>query len=443
MKLMKRMWSGAIVLLLLAIMILPACSSSDNGKVTITQYTLDTDDKAYIEKLVPEFEKLNPNIKVNILKAPLNEYDSKLQNLVASKQAPDVTSHFGNGGFIEYYNKGLVREMTDLLEGFKPEEYGLPQNLMDIYKQNGKVYGIPVYSYVSLLMYNKDLFDKAGLPYPPSDYEDKSWTWDKMLEYAKKLTHVTESPNDTTYGLDWFWGEKDMRPVYFNAKVYSDDTWNNGGKPSEVYFNSPEVIAANQKINDLVFKDKVMAPNAFNQAIAGQDGDPFATGKIGMSVGGAWNLAAAKDFSFKVGVAAVPAGPNPKVRDVLYVDPLFILKDSKHPKEAFEWIKFQLKKDIQEKSIELSGGTPPANQQALDKYFSFFPTVEPKDLKNVVEGGIKYGVESYNHVITNYSELLTIVKNEMDPLDNGKKQAADVAPELQSKISELFKVGKK
>ncbi|MFD7523557.1 MULTISPECIES: ABC transporter substrate-binding protein [Paenibacillus] len=416
-------------------------SGKSGDTVTITHYTQDAPDKAYVEELIPEFEKKFPNIKVKVVKAPYEQFESKLQSMVAAGNSPDVTSHWGDAGFAEYYNKGLVRDMTDLLkeDNFKASDYGISDHLMDIYKVNGKTYGIPVYSYVSVLVYNKDMFDKAGIPYPPSDYEDKSWTFEKMQEYAKKLTKISKNLNDTQYGIDWGWSERDMRPLYFGASTYPEETFTkNGGNPEVSKFNSPEVKDAYRTMFDMMHKDKSMIDPVTTKAVAGEGGDPFAAGKVAMSVGGAWLLAGSNDFGFKVGVAAVPAGKNEKARDVLFVDPLFILKDSKHPKEALEWIKFQLSKETQEKAVELSGGTPPANSQAGEKYFSYFQNIDPKDLKNVYEGGLKYGVESWNHMIPGYAELNTIIKNEMEPIENGKKSVDEVMPDLEKHINDVL-----
>jgi multiple sugar transport system substrate-binding protein len=231
-----------------------------------------------------------------------------------------------------------------------------------------------------------------------------------------------------------------MRPLYFGAKIYSDDTWSNGGNPSEVYFNSQEVINVYQKLSDLIFKDKISPTDSIVQGLGGQSGESFTSGKIAMKPAGAWILSGTNELPFKVGVAAIPNAGNDKIRDTLYVDPLFILKGSKNPKAAYEWIKFNLEPDIQEKMIELSGGNPPSNMKAFEKYCSFFPNIDPGDLKKVYEGGIKYGTESYNHLINNYSQIWTIVKNETDPcLLTGKSTAADVAPEVQEKVTKLIK----
>lgn len=416
-------------------------SGGGTGQVTITHYTIDSPDRTFIEQLIPEFEKTHPDIKVKVEKAPYEQFDSKLQTLIAGGNSPDVTSHYGYGGFAEYYNKNMLLDLTDLMQedGFNAADYSIPEHLMEIYKVEGRTYGIPVNIYVTLMLYNKDMFDAAGVPYPPSDFEDKSWTFDKMVEDAKKLTVISDDIAKTQYGVDFTWAERDMRPLYFGAEPYSADTWTNGGVPSETYFDSPEVIAAYNKLFGLIFKDKVSPTSEWSKSVAGQNGDPFVAGKIGMSVGGSWNLAGANDFPFKTGVAAVPWGGNEKVRSTLFVDPLLILKDSKHPQEAFEWIKYLLTDEVQERSIELSGGNPPVNAKAAETYYKFFEGVNPEDVKKVYEGATKYGFESYNHLVTHYSQINDMFINEMQPIETGHKTVEEVMPAIQKKITEILK----
>jgi multiple sugar transport system substrate-binding protein len=424
-------------------LITAGCSSNGSkagDTVTITHYTIDSPDRTFVEKLIPDFEAKHPNIKIKVTKAPYEQFDSKLQSAIAAKNAPDVTSHWGYGGFMEYFNKGMLMDMSSLLEesGFKASDYNIPEDVMNIYKVDGKTYGIPLNSYVTVMLYNKDLFDKVKLEYPPTDYEDKSWTFDKMVDYAKKLTVDSKKLEEAQYGVDFGWGERDQRPQYFGADVYSADTWSNGGKPSEINLSKPEVIAAYKKIYGLIWDQKVSPTPAFSQSVSGQFGDPFLSGKIAMSVVGSWSLAASSNFNFKVGVAAVPQGPNEKVRSVLYVDPLFILKDSKHPKEALEWIKYLITTEVQEKSIELSGGNPPVNQKAAEKYYNNFEGIDPEQIKQVFEGAYKYGFESYNHLISNYSQINELFINELAAVDNGDKKVEEVLPSIEEKLKKLL-----
>lgn len=420
-----------------------AVQSSDK-KVKVTHYCIGSDDKNWIGEVMPEFEKQNPNIKMEFLTVPYEEFDTKLTTMVAGGNPPDVTTHYGSGGFIEYYNKGMILELTPYMEkdGYDPVAAGIPQDLMDIYKENGKYYGIPVSSYVSVLFYNKDIFDQAGIPYPTSDYEDKSWTFDKMIEIAKQLTKPSKDVTKAQFGLKFDeWGDRDMKMLYFGGKMYSDDTWTNGGYPSECYYGSTETINAIQRYTDLVYKDKVAPTQAEVQAL-NASGDPFGTGRIAMYCSGAWTLSFCSGYPFQIGVAAIPYGGNDKVRDVLYVDPLMILKGSKNPDAAFQWIKYLTSKEVQELGIE-KGANPPANKLAYDKYFSSIKGVDPEDMRKVVEGGIKYGAEAYNHLVSGSSQIIGIIQNEMGPVENDGEPAERYCKDVQEKVNALLEKLKK
>ncbi len=421
-----------------------AVGDSSKEKATITHYTIAAPDKEWIKEVMPDFEKAHSNITMKFLTVPYENFDTKLKTMVAGGTPPDVTTHYGAGGFIEYLNKDMIIDLTPVMEkaGYVPSEAGIPDNLTDIYKVNGKYYGIPVSAYVSMLFYNKDLFDKAKVAYPTSDYEDKSWTFDAMVEMAKKLTIAADKLEDKQFGLKFDeWGDRDMRPVYFGAKVYSDDAWTNGGFPSECYFGSDEVVKATQRLVNLIYADKVSPTQAEVKALAA-GGDTFTSGKLGMYVTGAWALSFAKDYTFQVGVAAIPYGGNEKARDVIYVDPLMIMKGCKHPAQALEWIKYLTSKEVQEIALE-KAANPPANRNALEKYFNSVEGVDPEDMRKVYEGGIKYGAEATNHLIANASQIINIITNELGPSDNDGAPADEYCKKAGEKINALLKKNSK
>ena len=65
-------------------------------------------------------------------------------------------------------------------------------------KFDDKVYGLPAYVDKALTIYNKDLFDKANIPYPTAE----DWTWEKFIEIGKKLTDETNGIY-VAYNPDW------------------------------------------------------------------------------------------------------------------------------------------------------------------------------------------------------------------------------------------------
>lgn len=154
-----------------------------------------------------------------------------------------------------------------------------------------------------------------------------------------------------------------------------------------------------------------------------------------MEVQGSWALAGVNDASFKVGVAAVPVGPDPKVRAVQYTDPYFILKGSKCPDEAFQYLAFLAQTDSQTKIVEQSGGFPPANTGALEAYYSNFNTIDPQQLKDVIEGSYDYAVEDLEHMVVGSGEISTLLSNELTPINDGSKTAQEVSATVDQKLN--------
>lgn len=445
-KLLKK--SGITSLtIIMACSLLSGCGSTASSSATtsgevkeISVMTSNSPDKIYFEKLGADFSKLHPNIKIKMIQVPQDQFDSKLQTMIASKTEPDITTHVNAMGFEDFYAKGLLTDLTPYIKkyGYDPAKYGINDNVMKMSVKDGKTYGIPLNTFVSVLIYNKDLFDKANVPYPTTDYEDSSWTYDKMIEVAKKLTVSSNDPTKAQYGLVWTWsGNGQMQdPSYFGDKLFPDEVMKTGYTTSN-NFNTPKIAKDFQTLADQTFKDKVSPPPAFLQGLAAGS-DPFLSGKIAMTVEGAWALSGTNDVPFKVGVAAIPLGLNPKARDVLYTDPYVVFKNSKHPEEAYQFIQFLAEKENQDKMITYSGGNPPANVNSIDTYCSFFKSIDQKDMKSVINGGLKYGEEDLEHLVVNSAAIHDLLTNELQPVMYGSKKASDVTADLSKKLNDLL-----
>ena len=94
MKQAKKKWLILTSLILVFVLVLSACggggSKGSDGKkgsgpVTITYYTIDSPDRTYVEKLIPDFESAHPNIKEKVEKAPYEQFDSKRQEILQPK----------------------------------------------------------------------------------------------------------------------------------------------------------------------------------------------------------------------------------------------------------------------------------------------------------------------------------------------------------------------
>ncbi len=130
---------------------------------------------AAVEAQVAAFEEANPGIDVVVTALP--EYETQLQAAFASGEYPDVF-YVGQAKFAEYADAGVLASAADTLD-----MSGIYQSLQDTFSIDGEVV-CPAKDYSLLgLVYNKDMFDAAGLDYPTAD-----WTWDDLLAASTALT---------------------------------------------------------------------------------------------------------------------------------------------------------------------------------------------------------------------------------------------------------------
>lgn len=169
-------------------------------------------------------------------------------------------------------NSGQLVNVQDLYDSKDIDSANFVQAALNSYTgEDGNMYGVPKDFQTVCLIYNKELFDEAGLAYPGNDY-----TWEQMLSDAQKLTK-TENGETTQWGYvhnasvmsSWF------VYCYSNGGVLFD-TEANGGK----YIDTDANREAFQNAADLIFKYNV-APSGSVTAETTPD-ELFMNGKVAM-----------------------------------------------------------------------------------------------------------------------------------------------------------------
>lgn len=167
--------------------------------------------QAVYEALVDEFEQENPGVQVKLVfTEDILQQDSGSGTVTVSSEddlkvaaAADVFTPLDMRYAAE---QGALLDLTPLIESdgrFQAADFY--PDLLEQYQWNGRTWAIPYETTFTLIYFNKDLFDAAGLPYPAA-----GWTWDDFLAAAKTLT-VREN-NETT---QWGFIDPQFRPLYF------------------------------------------------------------------------------------------------------------------------------------------------------------------------------------------------------------------------------------
>ena len=123
-----------------------------------------------LKEMISLFEKENPGIKVDLQTIGYDDYFTQLQSKVVGGNAADVFE-LNYENFVAYASQGALMDISDYLT----DTSGYNQTALKAFNYQGVQYGVPNSFSNCVMFYNKDLFDKAGIDYPTSD-----WTWDDV-----------------------------------------------------------------------------------------------------------------------------------------------------------------------------------------------------------------------------------------------------------------------
>ena len=152
----------------------------------------ENDIKTYEERAALVQEKY-PEITLEVMAIPNDGYDTKVQTMIASGDAPDIIQ-VGEASN-SYASKGVLEDLTKLSEAAGLDLAKRFGTATSTYTWQNTLYAMPDRGGAMIVYYNKDMFDKAGVSYPT-----KEWTWKDLLEAAQKLT-ITKDGVVEQYGF--------------------------------------------------------------------------------------------------------------------------------------------------------------------------------------------------------------------------------------------------
>ncbi|MFC8454090.1 extracellular solute-binding protein [Kitasatospora sp. NPDC057223] len=272
--------------------------SAASGPVTITWWdTSDATNEAPVFKaLAADFEKANPDVKVTYVNVPFADAQSKFQTAAGSKGAPDVlradvgwTAGFAQSGFLAPLD--ATAAATDAA-AFQP-------SLVQQAKYDGKLYGVPQVTDTLALMYNKDLFAKAGITAAPK-------TWDELKADAALVKEKT--------GVDGF--AFNPQGYYAMPFLYGEGTDMLDTAAKKITVNSPAAAKGIDTLKALVASPGMAKLDTTSNGYANIM-DAFDNGKVAAIIQGPWenaNVLKGAAFTDKanLGIATVPAGSTGK-----------------------------------------------------------------------------------------------------------------------------------
>jgi multiple sugar transport system substrate-binding protein len=383
-------------------------------------------EKENVDKGLQVFQQQHPEITVDWLHTPNEEYETKLKTAIAGGNAPDV---FWASNMPDYVAQGVVLDITGQVAA--DPAIGAPDYFLQPQEQsraviNDKWYGIGSCWVLHHLYYNKAMLDTAGVE-PPSTDPTKAWTWDQFLEACRRLTLDSAGRNPDQdgfdsndiqqFGVNWeTWNLPRDVLVYSNeGEAYTSDY--------VCHLGEPAAIEAYQMLADLSVVHHV-APQAaaFTQMGFGNAWEAMASGRVAMLCDGSWALQDIAKLGIEFGCGVLPVLKKTVTEAQAHMH--MISSTTEHPDEAWQLLAF-LSSDDYQRGLCAAGLWLPSHSSLLTPEGLatwITPGVHPEGYEQIATDYLKNYAKNYFYP-AGFSEANTLITSALDPVWIGDQTA--------------------
>ena len=354
-------------------------AAPESGQITLTVsgFTSTPAEDALVQQNLNNFTKLHPNIKINWQPIP-GDYPTKMRANIASGNVPDVFYVQPQMGG-EYTPAGKLLNLSPYMAKDNVPASNYYSSLMTPFTcKNGSVYGIPK-DWNSLgVFYNKQMFQKAGVPFPSSN-----WTWTDMQNDAKKLTKPGNAAT-SVYGITL---APDPSREFAFLFAAGGTVLNSDG--TQATFNSQQGVNA---LNFFSSFEKAGTSVIPTNVSAGWAGEAFGKQRAAMALEGGWLIPYMSSTypNVQYDIAPVPTDQTTGKRaDLIYTNAWGAYAGTKHPEAAWEVIKYMTGTNVQTSQLNAGFALPSLKSLANAPYFASHPGVK------VMFDAAQYGYADY------------------------------------------------
>ncbi|MFC5527655.1 sugar ABC transporter substrate-binding protein [Rhodanobacter ginsengisoli] len=334
------------------LVLLGGCSTHATARDELTFWTIGREGEAILQ-LLPEFERLHPDIHVKVQQLPLTAAHQKLLTAFAGGSTPDMTQ-LGNTWLPEMVALHALEPLqarVDRSAVIQPADY-----FASIWSTNvidGTLYGVPWYVDTRLLFYRKDLLKKAGFDAPPRNWAQ----WRHMLA-------ALSDPRRHTYGILLPTNEYEQLMSLALQQDYGPDPGDGLLRDGGRYGNF-ESAGFKRALTFYVDTFRLHQAPPITNVEAGNPWSEFGRGVYAFYFSGPWNIG---EFRTRLpasqqgdwATAPLP-GPDSAGAGVGAAggSSLVVFRRSRHKQAAWTLIEYLSRPAVQQRFYELLGDMPP------------------------------------------------------------------------------------
>ncbi len=288
----------------------------------------DYREAAIEERALAPFEAAHPGVVVQQQSAATGpvEYRERILTAIAAGHPPDVFL-LDDSDVPAFADHGAVIDLAPYLARLGVDPVRYDSTVLGIFRRGSAVYALPRGYTPIVIVYNKDLFDRAGLPYPTSD-----WTWDEFRRVARVLTRDTDGDGQVDQ-----WGTAfDRRAFLWLPWLWSGggDVLCPDGTRSTGCLDGPQSVAAIRWLTGWVTVDSIAPPRAEDNLRL------FYSGRVGMLTTGHFGIPNLQpyvdDGRLRIGFVEIPHRAGSPPQTVVYASGLAVPADAAHRRLSVE-----------------------------------------------------------------------------------------------------------
>jgi multiple sugar transport system substrate-binding protein len=353
-------------LLLALVVLLTGCShqkQEDRTKLSFWHFWTSPDVKPTVESLVAEYERINPDIDIDLVDLTWSEGHEKIVVAFGANASPDVVE-LGSDWIAEFAKKGVLADLTAYFDSA-----GHLLTMWEPATIDGRVFAVPWLLGTRALFVNLDLLSKAGIS------EDRApANWSELLEWTRRITAL--GPPDYGFGSN----SPERHRLY---KKFLPFLWSNGGEVISFdgfscLLDQPQAIEALEFYTALSDAGLMETQQALD--------DRFLAGELGFVMTGDWLLRriANQPPPFRIAASTIPP-PISGGQSISFAggEYLAISARSPHVSEALRFVDFLVSADADLRFARAAGSPTPSNSAAADSMLKSADSLEAAFLTQI------------------------------------------------------------
>jgi multiple sugar transport system substrate-binding protein len=400
-------------------------------------------------ELAAQFNAAHTDIQIEFLIAPNEEAGERLITMITGGNAPQLVGPNGTSTIANFLDAWA--DITPFMEAENYDTSDFYGPTLEINSFPGKNVGLPLGIYPSFIIYNKDIFDAAGVEYPPASYDDTTWTIDELTNRALKLT-LDEAGLDATmdgydpdatvqWGFDDSWIGSRGRLVLWGADFVGRPTTDDY---KTALFNTPEWVEGMQWYADGIWKTHMIPGRPDDAATyeAAGFGSPLDSGLIGMFHTHTWYLSeireALPELAFEVGIGAVPLNRQGERIARIHADNFVIPEAAEHKEEAWYVMKWLASAENIE-AVCIIYGCVPARASVADSFRLKLEEVFPQIDFDPIFAGIDYlDIPHHESWIPNRAQAEDVMEFASARIQQGELDVQLIMDEANAEIQAIL-----